>query len=54
MLVNYLEQSLKELNRACTKTYQELVGYFAYLTQYTQPNLARAYVIYALHLTNPS
>jgi hypothetical protein len=54
MLVNYLEQSLKEPNRARTKTYQELVGYLAYLTQYTRPDLARAHVIYALHLTNPS
>jgi hypothetical protein len=35
MLVNYLEQSLEELNKARTKTHQELVGYFAYLTQYT-------------------
>lgn len=53
MLVNYLEQSLEEPNRARTKTYQELVGYLAYLTQYTRPDLARAHVIHASHLTNP-
>jgi hypothetical protein len=53
MLVNYLEQSLEEPNEARTKTYQELVGYLAYLTQYTRPDLARAHVIHASHLTNP-
>jgi hypothetical protein len=53
MLVDYLEQSLEEPNEARTKTYQELVGYLAYLTQYTRPDLARAHVIHASHLTNP-
>jgi hypothetical protein len=53
MLVNFLEQSLEEPNEARTKTYQELVGYLAYLTQYTRPDLARAHVIHASHLTNP-
>jgi hypothetical protein len=53
MLVNYLEQSLEEPNEARTKTYQELVGYLAYLTQYTRPDLARAHVVHASHLTNP-
>ena len=53
MMVNYLEQSLEEPNEARTKTYQELVGYLAYLTQYTRPDLARAHVIHASHLTNP-
>jgi hypothetical protein len=53
MLVNYLEQYTEEPNGARTKTYQELVGYLAYLTQYTRPDLARAHVIHASHLTNP-
>jgi hypothetical protein len=35
MLVNFLEQSPEDLNEARMKTYQELVGYLAYLTQYT-------------------
>jgi hypothetical protein len=53
MLVNYLDQSLEEPNKARTKTYQELVGHLAYLTQYTRPDLARAHVIHASHLINP-
>lgn len=53
MLVNYLEQSTEEPNKARTKTYQELVGHLAFLTQYTRPDLARAHVIHASHLTNP-
>jgi hypothetical protein len=53
MMVNYLEQSTGEPNKARTKTYQELVGHLAFLTQYTRLDLARAHVIHASHLTNP-
>jgi hypothetical protein len=53
MLVNFFEQSLEDPNEARTKTYQELVGYLAYLTQYTRPDLARAHVPHASHFTNP-
>lgn len=53
MLANYLEQSTEEPNKARTKIYQELVGHLAFLTQHTRPDLARAHVIHASHLTNP-
>jgi hypothetical protein len=53
MPVNYLEQSTEEPNKAQTKTYKELVGHLAFLTQYTRPDLARAHVIHAPYLTNP-
>ena len=53
MLANYLEQSMEEPNKARKKTYQELVGHLAFLTQNTRPDLARAHVIHASHLTNP-
>ena len=53
MLENWLPQSVDEPDKNRTKLYQQLVGSLAYIAIWGRPDVARAHVIYACHLTNP-
>jgi hypothetical protein len=50
---NWLPQSTEEPDTARTKLYQQLVGSLAYIAVWGRPDVARAHVVFACHLTNP-
>ena len=50
---NWLPQSNEDPDKARTKLYQQLVGSLAYIAVWGRPDVARAHVVFACHLTNP-
>ena len=50
---NWLGPSNEEPDKERTKIYQQLVGSLAYIAVWGRPDVARAHVIFACHLTNP-
>lgn len=50
---NWLPQSTEEADKDRTKLYQQLVGSLAYIAVWGRPDVARAHVVLACHLTNP-
>lgn len=53
LLENWLPQSNEDPDKARTKLYQQLVGSLAYIAVWGRPDVARAHVVFACHLTNP-
>ncbi|KAI0992158.1 hypothetical protein K3495_g16028, partial [Podosphaera aphanis] len=50
---NWLPQSVEEPDKNRIKIYQQLVGSLAYIAVWCRPDVARAHVVLACHLTNP-
>ena len=54
LMENWLPQSTEDPDKARTKLYQQLVGSLAYIAVWGRPDAARAHLVFACHLINPS